>query len=100
MNNTTSNSEKGSAGSKAVPVAEKVRKSRRGGEVHEPPPYKFYIGEVKDGVPVLGKEVSESDALIDGLISDRPFMSVQLWKTVKQPDGGRVVLTKAPLATK
>ena len=102
MNTNISATEKVAAGAKSVVAAatEKVRKTRKGSAGQETTSCRFYIGEVKDGLPVLSKEVSEAEALIDYLVTQRPFMTVQLWKTAQQPEGGRVVLMKVPAVGK
>jgi hypothetical protein len=78
---------------------EKVRKPRRGSAGQDALSCKFYVGEIKDGLPVLTKEVSETEALFDYVKTERPFMTVQLWKTAQESEGGKVILTKTPLMT-
>ena len=49
---------------------------------------------------MLSKEVSETEALLDYVRTQRPFMTVQLWKTSEESEGGRVVLMKTPAVNK
>jgi hypothetical protein len=84
----------------AAASVEKVRKPRKGSAEQDATSCKFYIGEIKDGLPVLNKEVSEAEALVDYLVTQRPFMTVQLWKTDKQAEGARVILMKVPAVGK
>ena len=97
--NTNVSTEKGTAAPKRAADVEKLRKPRRGSAGQDAPPCKFYIGEIKDGLPVLTKEVSETEALFDYVKTERPFMTVQLWKTAQESEGGKVILTKTPLMT-
>ena len=57
---------------------------------------KFFIGEIKDGVPVIQKEVTEAEALLDCIKTGRPFLSVQVWKTVSEFEGNKMVFVKVP----
>ena len=100
MNTNISTTEKVAAGAKSVAAAEKIRKPRKGSAGQDTTSCKFYVGEIKDGLPVLTKEVSETEALLDYVRTQRPFMTVQLWKTAEEPEGGRVVLMKVPAVGK
>jgi hypothetical protein len=97
--NTNVSTEQGTAAPKRAAAVEKVRKLRRGSAGQDAPSCKFYVGEIKDGLPVLTKEVSETEALFDYVKTERPFMTVQLWKTAQESEGGKVILTKTPLMT-
>ena len=98
--NTNVSSEKGTAAPKPPATAEKVRKPRRGSAGQDAMSCKFYVGEIRDGLPVLSKEVSETEALLDYVRTQRPFMTVQLWKTSEESEGGRVILMKSPAVNK
>ena len=102
MNTNVSTAEKVTPGAKsaAAAVIEKVRKTRRGSVAPEAASRRFYIGEVKEGLPVLSKEVSEAEALVESFMTKRPFMTVQMWSTDQQPEDGRVVLMKVPAVGK
>jgi hypothetical protein len=102
LNTNISATEKVAAGAKSVVAAatEKVRKTRKGSAGQETTSCRFYIGEVKDGLPVLSKEVSEAEALVESFMTKRPFMTVQMWATDQQPEDGRVVLMKVPAVGK
>jgi hypothetical protein len=58
---------------------------------------KFYIGTTDQGVPVLEREVSEQEALIDCVKTGRSFMQVQFWSTAQEMTGGGLVVVKAPV---
>jgi hypothetical protein len=95
------NAEKGATAAKGgAQVAEKVRKTRKGSAGQEEVSCRFYIGEVKDGLPVLSKEVTEAEALVESLMTKRPFMTVQMWTTDQRPEDRGVVLMKVPAASK
>ena len=98
--NTNVSSEKGTAAPKPPATAEKVRKPRRGSAGQGATSCKFYVGEIKDGLPVMSKEVSEKDALLDCVRTQRPFMMVQLWKMAEELEDGRLVIVKAPVLSK
>ena len=98
--NTNVSSEKGTAAPKPPATAEKVRKPRRGSAGQDATSCKFYVGEIKDGLPVLSKEVSETEALLDYVRTQRPFMMVQLWTTASEIEDGRLVVVKAPVPSK
>jgi hypothetical protein len=99
--NTNVSAEKGATASKGgAPVVEKVRKPRKSSVGQETASCMFYIGEVKEGLPVLTKAVSEAEALVDSFMTKRPFMTVQMWATDQQPEDGRVVLIKVPAVSK
>jgi hypothetical protein len=98
--NTNVSSEKGTGAPKIPAPAEKVRKPRRGSVVPDATSCKFYVGEIKDGLPVMTKEVSEKEALLDCVRTQRPFMMVQLWKTAEELEDGRLVIVKAPVLSK
>jgi hypothetical protein len=58
---------------------------------------RFFIGEVKDGIPVLQKEVSLEEAFDNCLKTGRPFLSVELWKTKSELDSDkRYITVKTP----
>jgi hypothetical protein len=97
--NTNVSTEQGTAAPKRAAAVEKVRKPRRGSAGQDALSCKFYVGEIKDGLPVLTKEVSETEALFDYVKTERPFMTVQLWKTAQESEGGKVILTKTPMLT-
>jgi hypothetical protein len=59
---------------------------------------KFYTGTVKDGVPMLEREVSEQEALLDFIKTNRPFLSVQVWKVTSELQGDKLVISKSPAA--
>ena len=46
----------------------------------------------------MSKEVSEKDALLDCVRTQRPFMMVQLWTTASDIEDGRLVVVKTPVA--
>jgi len=48
----------------------------------------------------MSKEVSEKDALLDCVRTQRPFMMVQLWKTAEEIEDGRLVIVKTPVVSK
>jgi hypothetical protein len=48
----------------------------------------------------MTKEVSEKEALLDCVRTQRPFMMVQLWKTAEELEDGRLVIVKAPVLSK
>ena len=84
----------------AAASVEKVRRPRKGSAGQDTRSCKFYIGEIKDGLPVMSKEVSEKDALLDCVRTQRPFMMVQLWKTAEEIEDGRLVIVKTPVVSK
>ena len=85
--NTNISAEKGTPAIKiAAASVEKVRKPRKGSAGQDTTSCKFYIGEIKDGLPVMSKEVSEKDALLDCVRTQRPFMMVL---TVENRGGDR-----------
>jgi hypothetical protein len=97
--NTNVSAEKGTAATKtAAANVEKVRKPRKGSAGQDTTSCKFYVGEIKDGLPVMSKEVSEKDALLDCVRTQRPFMMVQLWTTASNIEDGRLVVVKTPVA--
>jgi hypothetical protein len=98
--NTNVSPEKGVAATKTTAGVEKVRKPRRGSARQDTTSCKFYVGEIKDGLPVMSKEVSEKDALLDCVRTQRPFMMVQLWTTASEIEDGRLVVVKAPVPSK
>jgi hypothetical protein len=57
---------------------------------------KYFTGDVKDGVPVIHKEVSLSEAFDDFRITGRPFMSLKLWKTKSEMRGEEQFTVKTP----
>ncbi len=77
-------------------------KTSRGGrpgrkpKVPEASAAKFYIGVIKDGIPVLEKEVSEKEALLDFMKTNRPFLTIHMWKAVSELEGGKLVIVKSP----
>jgi hypothetical protein len=77
----------------------KARKQRKNSAAQEPAG-RFYLGEIKDGLPVLTKEVAEEEALLQSVQTGRPFMLVQMWTTAHEMENGRLVVVKSPLATK
>jgi len=98
--NATDSAEKGTAATRSSASVEKVRKPRKGSAGQDTTFCKFYVGEIKDGLPVISKEVSEKDALLDCVRTQRPFMMVQLWTTASEIEDGRLVVVKAPVARK
>jgi hypothetical protein len=98
--NANDSEEKGTAATRSSASVEKVRKPRKGSAGQDTTFCKFYVGEIKDGLPVISKEVSEKDALLDCVRTQRPFMMVQLWTTASEIEDGRLVVVKAPVARK
>ena len=98
--NTNSSAEKGAPALQPGASVEKVRKPRKGSAGQDAASCKFYIGDIKDGLPVMTKEVSEKDALIDCVRTQRPFMMVQLWTTASDIEDGRLIVVKAPVPSK
>ena len=99
--NTNISAEKGTPAIKiAAASVEKVRKPRKVSAGQDTTSCKCYIGEIKDGLPVMSKEVSEKDALLDCVRTQRPFMMVQLWKTAEEIEDGRLVIVKTPVVSK
>jgi hypothetical protein len=98
--NTNVSAEKGTAATKSSASVEKVRKPRKGSARQDTTFCKFYVGEIKDKLPVISKEVSEKEALLDCVRTQRPFMMVQLWTTASEIEDGRLVVVKAPVSSK
>ena len=98
MNTTTSKNERATTDKKdGGGAGPRTRRSRRGAEAPDRAPGKFYIGTTDQGVPVLEREVSEQEALIDCVKTGRPFMQVQFWSTAQEMTGGGLVVVKAPV---
>jgi hypothetical protein len=56
----------------------------------------YFIGDLKEGVPVIQKQVTLLEALLDSQKTGRPFMSIKLWKTKSEMRGDEGILVKTP----
>jgi hypothetical protein len=65
-------------------------------KVEETPSERYFVGELKDGIPVIQKEVSLSEAYDDFRRTDRPFMSLTLWKIKSEMIGEEQHTVKTP----
>jgi hypothetical protein len=57
---------------------------------------RYFVGDLKDGIPVIQKEVSLSEAFDDFRRTGRPFMSLKLWKTKSEMRGEEQFTVKTP----
>ena len=57
---------------------------------------RYFIGDLKDGIPVIQREVSLSEAFDDCSKTNRPFMSIKLWKNKKEMRGEEQITVKTP----
>jgi hypothetical protein len=57
---------------------------------------RYFIGDLKDGIPVIQKEVSLSEAFDDFSKTSRPFMSIKLWKNKSEMRGEEKITVKTP----
>jgi hypothetical protein len=94
--NTNSSAQKpGSMDKKGGETVEKVRRARKGTAAPDAPQGRFYVGTMKDGLPVMTREVTEDEALLDCVMTGRPFLMVELYTSVRQPvEGGGIMFTK------
>ena len=58
---------------------------------------KYFTAELKDGLPVIQKEVSLMEAIQESSKTGRPFISVKLWKTKSEMRGDEVITVKTPV---
>jgi hypothetical protein len=58
---------------------------------------RYFIGDLKDGIPVIQKEVPLMEAIQESSKTGRPFISVKLWKTKSEMRGDEVITVKTPL---
>jgi hypothetical protein len=53
------------------------------------------VGTMKDGLPVMTREVTEDEALLDCVMTGRPFLMVELYTSGRPPvEGGGIMFTK------
>jgi hypothetical protein len=54
---------------------------------------RYFIGELKDGLPVIQREVPLLEAMLDSSKTGRPFLSIKMWKTKSDLDEENKVIT-------
>jgi hypothetical protein len=59
----------------------------------------YFVGDYKDGKPVLGQECkTEAEAQLHSLNNKKPYFVVQVWSVAPKLNGNRLEIEKSPFA--